>query len=196
MNTYIKQILLVTSINLTILFISSSAYSDIELGNADAPVTIIEYGSITCGKCVRFHREVLPSLKEHYIETGKVRFIYRNFPTSSEAFRGAIAVRCAGPELDYTMLDALYYSVGEWSQTQDVDTALTDIASKKGLDRESFRTCLSDPVQSQNINDEKEDAMLEYDVIGTPTFVINGKVARGLQLFFELELLIEEAMPK
>ena len=196
MNTVIKENLLIISINLTILFISSSAHGDIELGNTDAPVTIIEYGSITCGKCVRFHREVLPSLKKHYIESGNVLFIYRNFPTSSEAFRGAIAVRCAGSELEYSMLDALYYSVGEWSQAQDVDKALTDIASEYGLDRKSFRSCLSEPIQAQTVENEKEDAILEYDVIGTPTFVINGKVVRGLQLFFELELLIEEAMPK
>ena len=195
MNIPVIQILLKMSIYLTILFISSSAHSDIELGNADAPVIIIEYGSITCGKCVRFHREVLPSLKEHYIRSGKVHFIYRNFPTSSEAVRGAVAVRCAGPKLDYIMLDALYHSVGEWSQAQDIDTALTDVAIDQGLDPESFRSCLSDPVQSRSVNDEKEDAILEYDVIGTPTFVINGKVVRGLQLFFELELLIEEAMP-
>ena len=196
MNTSIKLIFLPISINLTVFFISSPVHSDIELGNPDAPVTIVEYGSITCGKCVRFHREVLPSLREHYIKNGKVHFIYRNFPTSSEALRGAVALRCAEHELDYTMLDALYYSVGEWSQAQDIDTALTDIASKQGLDRETFRSCLSDPVQSQIINDEKEDAILEYDVIGTPTFVINDKVIRGFQLFFELELLIEEAMLK
>ena len=191
-----KRIMQIVFINFALLFIPTLAHSDIELGDTDAPVTIIEYGSITCGKCVRFHREVLPSLKEHYIERGKVRFIYRNFPTSPEALRGAVAVRCAGPDLGTKMLDTLYNSVGEWSQAEDIDTALTDIASEQGLDPASFKSCLSDPIQTQSINDEKEEAILEYDVIGTPTFIINGKVISGLQLFFELELLIEEAMPK
>ncbi|MDW3094696.1 MAG: DsbA family protein [Gammaproteobacteria bacterium] len=163
------------------------------MGNTQAPVTIIEYGSITCGKCVRFHREVLPLLKSDYIKTGKVRFIYRDYPTSDEAYRGAIAAHCAGPDKYYPLLDALYHAVADWSQAKDVEIALTDIAISLDLNRETFSTCLNDPQQALNIEKEREEAVLEYDVFGTPTFIINGKVIRGLKTFDEMKVLIEKA---
>lgn len=175
------------------LFYSASVHADIELGNPQAAVTIIEYGSITCGKCVRFHRKVIPLLKSRYIETGKVRFIYRDYPTSSAAFRGAIAAHCAGDEQYYSFLDILYHSVGDWSQAKDIDSALVDIAVSHGLNRETFNTCLNDPQQALSIENEREEAVFEHDVTGTPTFLINGKLVRGLQTFEEIEALIEKA---
>lgn len=196
MKTTIKQNQLLVFITTITLFFSCLAHSDIELGNSHAPVTIIEYGSITCGKCVRFHRNVLPLIKTHYINPGVVRFIYRDYPTSPEAHRGAIAAHCAGPEQYYTMLDALYYSVADWSQANNVDSALIDIAISKGLNREFFNSCLYDPQQSKSVENEKEEAILEFDVFGTPTFIINGEVIRGLKTFNEMEVLIDKANSK
>jgi len=193
MDNITNKIQLLIIISIATLFCSPLAYSDIEIGGSQAPVTIIEYGSITCGKCVRFHRNVLPLIKSHYIEPGIVRFIYRDFPTSTEATRGAIAAHCAGPDQYYMMLDALYESVGDWSQAKDVDTALIEVAISKGLNREAFISCLNDPQQLKGVEKEKEEAILEYDVFGTPTFIINGEVIRGLKTFSEMEVLLENA---
>jgi protein-disulfide isomerase len=173
--------------------LSFPAHSDIVLGDSDAPVTIVEYGSITCGYCVRFHREILPLIKSFYIETGMVRFIYRDYPTTYAALRGAIAAHCAGPDSYYMFLNAVYNSVEKWSQANDVDNALIDIATSQGLEQEAFRKCLNEPEQAQSVNNERDEGVLQYDISGTPTFLVNGNVVRGFQTFEEIEMLIEIA---
>ena len=189
----IKWVQLQISIITIALFFSCSAHADIDLGDSQAPVTIIEYGSITCDYCIRFHREVLPLLKSRYIETGKVRFIYRDYPTSSAAIRGAVAAHCGGPKHYYILLNTLYNSVEDWSQTKDIDAALVDIATSLGLNRETFNSCINDPQQTLNVENEREEAVFKHDVTGTPTFLINGNIVRGKQNFDEIEVLIEKA---
>tara|TARA_R110002096_G_scaffold74776_3_gene177055 strand:- start:910 stop:1476 length:567 start_codon:yes stop_codon:yes gene_type:complete len=173
---------------------SLAANAEPALGSADAPVTIVEYGSLTCDYCVRFHREVLPLIRSRHIDTGRVRFIYRDFPTSMAAIRGAVAARCAADDY-YTMLDALYVSVGSWSRTLDVDAALIQQAASLGVDKETFRACLDDPQHERAIDDEQRRATTEYGVTGTPTFLINDKIVRGVKAIDEMEALIEDALP-
>ncbi len=163
------------------------------LGSADAPVTIVEYGSLTCGYCVSFHRKVLPLIKSRHIDTGRVRFVYRDFPTSLEATRGAIAARCADDKY-YTMLDALFLTVGSWSLARDVDTALMQQAASLGYGEETFRACLEDPEHAQVVADKQRQATEDYGVFGTPTFLINGRIVRGLQDIDQMEWLIDEAL--
>ncbi len=188
-----KRILLLQFILILAIFYSCFAYGDVELGDAEAPVKIIEYGSFTCGKCIRFHRTVFPLLKSHYISAGKVRFIYRDYPTSPEAYRGAIGAHCVDPDQYYRFLDSLYNSVEDWSQSKDVDAALLNIATSLGLNRDKFNSCLNDPEAAMKVDNGKEEAILEYDVFGTPTFIINDKVVRGLKTFDEMMQLIEKA---
>lgn len=91
---HLNQTLII--ISLMISFPVNGVTEDIVLGNDKAPVTIIEYGSLTCDYCIHFHREVLPAIQSRYINNDKVRFIYRDFPTGEAAIRGAVAARCAG----------------------------------------------------------------------------------------------------
>jgi protein-disulfide isomerase len=177
-----------------VLFVSVAAEDEVTLGDSGAPVTIVEYGSLTCDYCVRFHREVLPLIHSRHIETGLVRFVYRDFPTSPAAIRGAIAARCAGPENYYTMLDALYGSVGDWSKARDIDTALIRHADSLSIDAVVFRACLEDPAHVASIREGRRQATSEYGVRGTPTFLINGEIVRGIKTIDEMELLIAAAM--
>lgn len=177
----------------TTFWFSLAANAEVALGSARAPVTIVEYGSLTCDYCVRFHREVLPLIKSRHIDTGRVRFIYRDFPTSAAATRGAVAARCAGGHY-YTMLDALYAAVGGWSRARDVDAALLQQAVSLGLDEEPFRVCLDDPRHISAIDDEQRRSEIEYGVLGTPTFLINGKVVAGIRDIDEIDALIDEAL--
>ena len=156
-----------TAIATTAFFVSVAANAEVALGDSHAPVTIVEYGSLTCSYCVRFHREVLPLIHSRHIKTGKVRFIYRDFPTSTAATRGAIAARCAGPERYYMMLDALYAAVGTWSKARDIEAALIRHAALLGVDAVMFRACLEDPKHVANIRVQLRRAQLEYDVVGT-----------------------------
>jgi len=172
---------------------SVTANAEVALGKESAPVTIIEYASLTCDYCVRFHRKTLPLLKSRHIDTGKVRFVYRDFPTSSQATRGAVAARCAGDQY-YEMLDILYTAVDSWSRTADIDAALIQKIDPLGLDVESFRACLNDPQHIRAITKEQQRATRKYGVFGTPTFLINNELVRGIKDIDEIEALIEKAL--
>jgi protein-disulfide isomerase len=163
------------------------------LGWADAPVTLIEYGSLTCDHCLEFHRKVLPELKRRYIDTGRVRFVFRDFPTSDKAARGALAARCVPEDDYYRMLDRLFWTAPEWSREPDVDAALTGQAMALGLRTPAFVRCLADRTRQQKLDDERRRLAKEEDMRGTPTFLINGRLVRGSRNVAELSSMIEAA---
>jgi protein-disulfide isomerase len=169
------------------------ADSEPSLGMPTAPVTIIEYGSLTCDSCVKFHREVLPTVKQRYIDSGRVRFVFRDFPTGEAAVRGAAAARCVRPEAYYRMLDALFWSVPQWSRAANVDRALVDEAAKLSLANDSFGTCFGNKEVVDRLEQQQRRATKDYAVLGTPTFVINGRVVRGAQTLEQIEALIAQA---
>ena len=106
------------------------------LGNPDAPVTIIEYASLTCPHCAQFHTEVLPELKERYIDPGKVRLIYRDFPLDQMALAAAALAHCAGPERYFSMLDVLFETQSNWAQADDPITAIKRLGKLADSPRE------------------------------------------------------------
>lgn len=171
----------------------AAAKDELALGSEHAPVTLIEYGSLTCDYCIHFHREVLPHISSQYIETGRVRFVFRDFPTSENAHRGAVAARCAGDQY-YKMLEILFTEVGRWSLSRDVDAALAHQATSIGLKKKPFLHCLNDTRQHVVVSKEQQDAKTRFAVLGTPTFLINGKLVRGKKTFAEMEILLNEAL--
>jgi len=175
------------------LIVSPALSKEISLGNTQAPVTLIEYGSMTCDGCIRFHKHVLPRIKEDYIDAGKVHFIYRHFPTSEVASQGAIAAQCSGDKY-YEMLDELYFSLGSWYKVEDKKSLFTQYAASLGLDSKQFQSCLSSENQLQYISTKKQAAKIDYGVVGTPTFIINGKIVRGIRSYVEMKTLIIEAL--
>jgi protein-disulfide isomerase len=136
-------------------------------GNPDAPVTLIEYSDFTCGYCVKFFRETWPRLHEKYVKTGKVRFLYRDFPRDPEgpAMTGAIAARCAGDQGRYwEMHDRLF------AARIEVDT-LAAHAKAIGLNQPAFTACLRDAPHRRAILQDKEDGM-RIGFVGTPGFIL------------------------
>ena len=175
--------------------ISVASSDELTLGSEKAPVTLIEYGSLTCDNCVRFHRNVFPRIKKHYIDSRKVRFVYRHFPTSEAAVHGARAAQCAGDRY-YEMLDKLFSTVADWYQSDNRNSVFTQQASSLGLNSEVYRLCLNDPKHLDKIKNQQRTARKEFDVTGTPTFFINGKIIRGKRSFVEMKALITEALNK
>lgn len=170
-----------------------SAHADeLALGNAEAPVTIIEYGSLTCDHCAHFHFEVFPIIKTRHIEKGHVRFIFRDFPTSTIAIRGAVAARCAS-DRHHDMLGQLFTKLDTWASADDINAALIAQATTIGLDKNLFKTCITNPENERAVVREQQRAKAELGVTGTPTFIINGKKVNGFQSADELELLIQAA---
>lgn len=160
------------------------------LGKSDAPITLIEYGSLTCDACNYFHRAVLPSIDKNYIQKGEVQYIYRHFPTGAAALQGAIAVQCAGDQY-YEMLDKLYLNIEHWYEADNQKEVLTKHAQSLGVDAAAFTLCINGEQQKTNVLAQQQEASKKYGVIGTPTFVINGKVVKGKRSFAQMQQLLD-----
>lgn len=179
----------------SLLMVSLASSEELSLGSKQAPVTIIEYGSLTCGKCLHFHKYTYPQIKKHYIDEGIVRFIFRPFPTSGAAVYGARAAQCAGDKY-YDMLDVLFTSVADWSRAENRDNLFVKYATSLGLNSEEFLTCISDKTLLDDILNQQQAAKSDLDVTGTPTFFINNKIVQGKRSFVEMKALISEALNK
>ncbi len=152
------------------------ALGDLVLGKADAPCTIVEYASMTCGHCAAFHNKVFPALKEKYIATGKVRFIMREFPLDTLAAAASMLARCAGGEKTVPMIEVLFAKQEDWAFVRsNAVPELFKIAKQAGFTQETFDKCLTDQVLLDKISQGRERASSKFGVDATPTFFINGK---------------------
>jgi protein-disulfide isomerase len=160
------------------------------LGADNAPVTIVEYASVTCPHCATFHQQTYPTLKSKYIDTGKVRLIFREFPTQPApvAIAGFMLARCAGDKY-YPMLDAIFDQQKSWAQ--DPYQGFLRIARQAGFTQESFETCLKDSKLAEQIQQVAQRGNTEFKVESTPTFFINGKRYVGGMSVVELEKILE-----
>ena len=153
---------------------------DLVLGKADAPVTIVEYASLTCSHCAAFHNNVYPALKTKYIDTGKVRFILREFPLDNLAAGAAMLARCAGGDATYAMLEVLFKTQEKWAFVRgSAVLELFKLAQQAGFTQERFDTCLNDKNTLELIVAARDKAGKEFGVNSTPTFFINGKRLKG-----------------
>ncbi len=157
-------------------------------GAADAPVTIIEYASLTCPHCRAFHVTVWPELKKKYVDTGKVRFIMREFPFDPRAAGGFMLARCAGDQKWYATIDLLYRSQDGWARVSDATSALKSIMGMTGMDGSQVESCLQDQALLEKVNAVAE-AGKSFGVDSTPSFFINGEMRKGalsLEQFSEI----------
>jgi protein-disulfide isomerase len=149
---------------------------DIVLGKADAPVTIIEYASMTCSHCAHFANAVLPKLKEKYIDTGKVRLIMREFPLDNLAAAASMLIRCAPADKQHELMAAFFAKQDDWAFVQGNPVpALFKIAEGHGFTKENFDKCLTDQKLLEGITSNRDRANKDFGVRATPSFFINGK---------------------
>jgi protein-disulfide isomerase len=161
------------------------------LGNPNAPVTIIEYASLTCPHCAQFHKDVLPKLKERYIAPGKVRLIYRDFPLDQTALAAAALAHCAGPERYFSMLEVLFETQANWARADDPIAALKQLGRLGGLTDEAMAACLADEKLTNGILQGRLAGENEYKIGSTPTFIIDGKAYPGSHDIDEFVKLID-----
>lgn len=159
---------------------------DMVLGDPNAPVTLIEYASVTCGACLQFHEEVLPSIKTDYVETGQVKFIFREFPTPpvDVAIAGFATARCAGEDAYFDVIDDLFEAqVGIILAARQgaAGPALREIAGRHGVSSdEAFQACLTDATIRQDIADVIMSGE-EFQVASTPTLILQGRKLQGAE---------------
>ncbi len=161
------------------------------LGNPNAPVTIIEYASLTCSHCAHFHNEVLPKLKERYIAPGKVRLIYRDFPLDQTALAAAALAHCAGPDRYFSMLEVLFRTQSNWARADDPVAALKQLGKLGGLSEESMNACFADEKLTNGILQGRLAGENQYKIGSTPTFIIDGKAYPGSRDVDEFAKLID-----
>jgi protein-disulfide isomerase len=163
---------------------------DRALGNPNAPVTVIEYVSLTCPHCAAFHRDVFPRVKREYIDTGKIRFIVREFPIGRSAGNAAIANRCAPEDKYFALLSALLTRQSEWVSQEVRLDAIYGVAKSVGMSRETFDKCLANQSMIDALDEVKQRGR-KFGVIGTPTFFANGRKAQGATTYEEFKALVD-----
>jgi protein-disulfide isomerase len=149
------------------------------LGSPDAPITIVEYASLTCPHCAHFANEVLPEIKKEWIDTGKAKLVLRDFPLDEPALRAAMIARCAQPDRFYAFADTFFASQDKWVGARDYREALARLAKLGGMGKDEFDACLKNTSLENRIVEQRLMASKELDVNSTPTFFINGSKFTG-----------------
>ena len=154
---------------------------DFIIGNVNAPITIIEYASMSCNHCANFHNNTLPDLKKEYIDTGKVKYVFRDFPYNYPALLGSMVMRCIPSEVRYDYMNALYKLQNMWVVRENAITRqeLYKIMQTGGMTKEKFDTCLSNVDLENKILQEVIAAQSEFNIRSTPSFLINGDLLEG-----------------
>ena len=147
---------------------------DVMIGSDKAPVTIIEYASMTCPHCAHFEETTLPELKKRYIDTGKVRYVMREFPLDALAAAGFMLARCAGPDKYKSVVETLFAKQPDWVVQKPIPPLMA-IAKQFGFTEESFNACLANQKVLDDIQAVRDYAANKLAVNSTPTFFINGK---------------------
>lgn len=161
------------------------------LGKADAPITIIEFASMTCPHCARFHKETLPKLKAAYIDTGKAKLVFRDFPFDGLALRAAALARCAPSERYFAVVETIFQQQDNWSRAKDPLVSLANIGKLAGMSQAMVDACLKDTRLMDAIAGMRMDGEKTHNVNSTPTFVIGNQKISGAESFETFDKLLK-----
>jgi protein-disulfide isomerase len=160
------------------------------LGKTDAPITIIEYASLTCPHCAHFTVDVLPKLKEKWIDTGKAKLVLRDFPLDEPALRAAMVARCAAPDKFYPLVDTFFSQQEQWVTARDYRAALEKLAKLGGIGDKQFKACSEDKKLEDQVAQSRLTAAQQLGVNSTPSFFINGQKFEGAPTFEAFDQLL------
>ena len=166
---------------------------DMALGPADASVTITEYASMTCPHCAAFNEAVFPKIKSAYIDSGKVRYVFREFPLDIKAAAGSMLARCIAKEDSgkyFDVIDMLFKQQNDWVSKNTTET-LTRIGKQAGLSQQAVEACLKDQALLDKIAADQKFASDVLKVNSTPTFFVNGEMIKGETSFEEFDKKIK-----
>ena len=169
---------------------------DFKIGDINAPITIIEYSSLSCSHCANFHNNTLDKLKEEYIDTNKVRFIFRDFPFNYPALLGSMVLKCTPEDVRYNYMNALFKLQPTWVQRENAKTTneLFKIMQSGGMSKEEFDKCISDVDLEANILQGVIFAQNEFNIKSTPSFIVNGILVEGNKSIKEFRQIIDKIL--
>lgn len=169
---------------------------EMAIGDPDAPVTVIEYASLTCPHCATFHTSVLPKLKENFIDTGKVRLVYREVFFDGPGLWGAMMARCAGPDRYFGVIDLLYRTQADWTRANDpaaITAALYSVGRQAGLSDAEMEACMTDGDFAEALVAEYQKNVAADGIDATPSFVIDGEKVQNMP-YDEFEARLNQAL--
>ena len=167
--------------------------ADRVLGSPDAPVTVYDYSSLTCPHCAKFHTETLPFVKRDYIDTGKVRFIYQDFPLDALALGASVLARCAPPKQYYKILSMLFHEQMTWATAEQPYDSLVGMVALAGLSREDAQACLQNEAVIAGVQNRAEADGTQYAIKKTPSFVVNGQLVTGEMSYEDFAAILDRA---
>ncbi len=173
----------------------AAALSERSLGNADAPVLIEEFASLTCGHCAHFHKDVFPKIKEAYIDTGKIRFVFNDFPLNAPAMDGSMLARCMPQDQYFKFIKFLFENQNEWAFSADYQKKLKQNAKLLGADDAMMDACLGNAELKTGLAARMQQATEKHEIKSTPSFVLNGKeVIQGARSFESFQQAIDKSL--
>ena len=164
------------------------------LGRAGAPVTIVEYASFTCPHCAQFHAEILPDLKKAYIDTGKARLVFRDFPLDRSAFAASVVARCAAASRYFGIVDLLFREQPRWASARDPMSALRRLATLAGISKKKLDACLADEKIQNAVLQQRLTASQKFNVTSTPTLIVNRAKYHGGLTLEQFRAVIDRAL--
>ena len=169
---------------------------DFIIGNKDAPITVIEYASLSCSHCADFHNNTLPQLIKDYVDTGKIKIIIRDFPLNYPALMGSLLLQCIDQDIRYDYLSALFILQSNWvkPEIEIVKKELFKIVQTGGMTKDQFNECLNNKDLEQKILQGLVDAQNEFNVGTTPSFLINGTLLEGNKSIKSFKKIIDNLL--
>lgn len=172
------------------------ATKEMVVGKADAPLTIIEYASLGCPHCASFHHDTYPQLKKDYIDTGKVKLVFRDFPLGTPALAATMIARCAGPQRYFGFVDMFFRAQSQWSRANNPLEALTKVARFGGMPPADVQACIKNQPLLDHIQAQKSKAFEQDGVNATPYFVIGTEKLSGGLPYADFQKIVERELKK
>ncbi|MHA1539629.1 MAG: DsbA family protein [Alphaproteobacteria bacterium] len=167
---------------------------DILQGKKTAPITVIEYSSYTCSHCATFHNTTFKDIKKHYIDTGKVKYIQRDFPLDKQSLEAALLTRCATKDNFARLSTVLFKKQKDWAYSSEWEKELRKIATASGMRPASIDQCLSNDTLRESVVQSRIEAVQAYGISGTPAFIVNGQKHGGAMSFDYFKVLFDKVL--
>jgi protein-disulfide isomerase len=173
---------------------AASPLGDRVLGNADAPVTLIEYASATCPHCAEFHVNLLPQIKAQYIDTGKVKFIFREFPLDNTALAVFMLTRCLPEDKFFATTELFFRRQQIWAKAENPSLEVSRIMAMAGMDKAAFETCLKNIEMAKSMHEFAKKSAADFGIKGTPALFVNGSYVDGHKTMDEVKAALDAAI--
>ena len=170
----------------------AAALAERKEGDANAPVKIEEFASLTCSHCGDFYRNTFPKIKEEYIDTGKVEFTYTDFPLNAPALDAAMVARCIPESRYFSFIKLLFDKQKDWAFDENYRTLLQRDVALLGLNSELFAACLSNDELKEGLLERMQAASTKHEINSTPSFLINGELMAGAKSFEDFKKAIDK----